>query len=1281
MNIKGLSLISALSFLLNTVLSQNVASGVEKNIRWIESANSKTFAALNFGVSRFSFNQKVLPAISEVFETKTRAKIEFYDLVYENYTPANDKLKWQLKELTGQADPIIYHTLEGTKVFTGYYLCPFKESGGQYQRLTSYKIRVSEGEAFALPSAGAGQKRAAANSVLASGTWLKFSVTQDGLYKLSSADFQNAGVNIASIDPRKIKVYTHQGGMLPESNAAFRYDDLPELAIQVIGENDGVFNSSDYVLFYAESPTKWKYSATEQRYIHQNNIYSDKTFVFVTVDGNNGKRMSSLPDGQGIAPDASFNWFDYLEAHEEELENICNEGREFLGEKFDQKLIYNFTHSLANVTNNKTVKVYYEGAAVSPVNSTISLRMNNVNSASLVLGSLITDDECYMAGTGLNAAVAVGEIGSVSNLNLSFLYNQPVSTAKAWLNYYELHCSRALKMSESFMRFRNIQSAGFAQVEYRLSGLPNSYILLDVTDPVTPYLQNTFDDNSEKVFRNASGGKIRQFLLCDGNTMNPTFEGTVSNQNLHATGVVQFIIISHPDFLDASNKLADWHRTRDGMSVKVVTPQQIYNEFSSGSQDICAIRDYLKHVYYANTNPVNQLKYVLLMGDASFDYKDKMANNTNFVPVYESEPKDQIPFLGAEYYCSDDYFGFLDSTDGTWVNNEKMEIAVSRLPVASAEEAGRMVDKIIHYKAPESLGEWRSFISFCADDADTNWELTFVEDFENLYKEIDTTFKNVNVRKVYIDAFKQLNLGGSQRYPDAQLAIKKEFEQGTLIFNYVGHGGPEYLATEKVIDIPLINGLNNLNSLPAFFTATCEFSQYDNARHKSAGEYVITQPNGGAIAMFTTTRIVEVGANFALTEEFWTNCVYTKIGNKWPTLGDVYKRLKNWNGQNNNDRKFTLFADPALVLNYPEYVVKVDSMNSSNISPGKDTLKALSQITFNGHLEDIFGNRLNTFNGTLYPIVYDKPTEFRTLNNDNVQGGDLPFDLYSSILYKGKSSVSDGEWGFTFVVPKDINYTYGYGRLSLYADNGQKTDAWGNYREFYVGGASKNAVADVTGPDIELFVDDYNFISGGLTDNSPLLLARVYDEHGINTSGIGIGRDIVAIIDKGTPNEKRYVLNAFYTAKLNSFTTGDIRYQLDGISDGMHTYTLKVWDVYNNSSEATIEFLVKSSDEVKLEHVLNYPNPFSTNTVFHFDHNQSGQNLKVVISIMTITGKVIKTLEENVSNAPGHVSSLTWNGRDEYDDKLSKGVYIYRITVTTEDGRKAEIIEKLVILN
>lgn len=1275
MTIRAFPIFTICFFLLNTTSGQSVASDVQKNVSWGAASASLSPYALNFGVADFSFNGQVLPAISENVITADRAQIVFSDLVYEPLSGYQDYIQKHLKSLKGSPDPVVQHTLEGNIIRTVFHLCPFKEENKQYFRLLSFKYKVLPGKPFSTSAEpGSSSKRAASNSVLSTGNWLKFSVTKDGFYKIDAAMLSANGVNLSSLDPRTLKLYTHQGGMLPEANSAFRYDDLPENAIQVIGESDGKMDNGDYILFYAQSPHKWKYNNALQRYVHETNIYSDKTFVFVTFGGTAGKRMSAKPDGNGLTANASYNWFDYLEIHEEELENICHEGRIVLGEKFDQKLVYNFTHSLPNISNNKMLQVYYAAGALATVNSNLVVKMNGVTTDVLDLPGLFNAEECFMENS------SKAEISPLTPLNLSFSYAQPNSGSKAWLDYYEIQCARDLKYSESFMPFRNIASASASVAEFRLSGLPSSYMLMDVSDPVNPALQYVFTDNGEWVFRYNTGGLIRQYALGDGNLSVPVFEGLVANQNLHATGVTQFIIVTHPEMASAANRLADWHRTRDNMSVKVVTPQEIYNEFSSGSQDISALRDYFRHVYYSNTNPVNQLKYVMFFGDASYDYKDKVANNTNFVPVYESEPKWNLPAIFTGYYCSDDFYGFLDSTDGSWSNTQFMEIAVSRLPVVSEAEANQMVDKIMAYKDKASFGEWRTFVSFCADDVDAGWETEFVSDFEGLYDGINNDYPNVNVRKVYLDAFKQQNLGGSQRYPEAQQAIKKEFEQGTLVFNYIGHGGEEYLATEKVLDIPLITSMNNIHSLPVFFTATCEFSRYDDAKRKSAGEYVITQPSGGAVAMFTTTRVVNSFDNFQLTKYFWESSVYTKTGNKWPTLGDVYKRLKNWPGANSNDRRFTLFADPALVMNYPEYVVKIDSFNSTSLQTGKDTLKALSKVTFKGHLEDLSGSLLSGFNGVVKPIVYDKPSLFKTLNNDNVPGAELPFELYSNVLYKGQSSVNAGKYEFSFVVPKDINYTFGYGRISMYADD-QITDAWGNYKGMIVGGASSTAATDVTGPELELFVDDYSFVIGGLSDNTPLLLARVYDENGISTSGIGIGRDIVAIIDKGTVNEKRFVLNSFYTAKLNSYTTGDIRYQLEGLSDGKHTYTLKVWDVYNNSNEATIEFVVKNNDDLKLDHVLNYPNPFSSNTVFHFDHNHAGENLKVVVTILTVSGKVIKSIEENITNAPGHVAEISWNGKDEFEDRLSKGVYIYKMSVTTEDGKKAEKVEKLVILN
>jgi hypothetical protein len=1259
---------------LNTATAQNVASPVEKKIGW--NLNPLFPQPMNntFSIAPFRFGKNVLPSISESFETRTRAVIIFSDFQYEVLNGFAAYKAKNLKALKGTVEPVTYYSLEGNKGHTGYSICPFKEVNGTYYILKSFKYSVKEGAAFSAGMNVPSAKRASSNSVLASGQWFRFSVTQDGIYKIDASMLNAAGINTGSIDPRKIKIYGHQGGMLSEVNADFRYPDLPENAIQVIGESDGKFDNSDYILFYAQSPHKWKFNSGVNRFVHETNIYSDKTCFFLTADGANGIRMGSNPDGSGYTANASYNWFDYFTLHNEDKEYVCNEGRVVVGEKFDQVLVHNFNHNLSNISTDMPLKVHFSAVSIAPASSTIALMINGGFGNDTNFPPYSENHDCYNH-SGLVSASA----SNISNpsVQLSFTYNKPTSSSKAWLDFYELHCSRKLIFSEGFMPFQNIQSAGNSVAEYRLSGLPSSYQIFDVTDPVNVKVQAVFQDNAEYVFKANTNGKVSRYVLNDGNTMAPVFEGAVPNQNLHATPITQFIIISPPEFLDASNKLAEFHRQKDNLVVLVVTPQQVYNEFSSGSQDISAIRDFLGHVYYRNSNPANQLKYAMLMGDASFDFKNKLANNNNYIPTYESEPKMDINY---SYFCSDDFYGLLDSLDGNWISNQKLEIPVNRLPVASPSEAMSMVDKIINYKTPSSLGEWRTFVTLCADDADdASWEPMFVNDFEEIYRNIDTTYKNLNVRKVYIDAYKQQNLGGSQRYPEAQEAIKKEFEKGTLIFNYVGHGGEEYLATEKVIDIPLITGLKNIDNLPVFFTATCEFSRYDDARRKSAGEYVITNPVGGAVAMFTTVRVVGAGDNADLTRFFWSDCAFVKIGGKWPTLGDIYKKLKNRNFSSSNDWNFTLFADPALTMNYPEHIIIIDSINQSGIGNQKDTIKALSKVTFSGHIEDISGQKLPGFNGSILPIVYDKPSVFKTLGNDNPTQ-QLPFGLYSSILYKGENSVKDGLYSFSFVVPKDINYNYGFGKISMYAKNGV-TDANGHYTDLVVGGATDKPATDVTGPQLELFIDDYSFISGGLTDNSPLLLARIFDENGINTSGNGIGRDIVATIDKGTPNEKKFILNTYYQAKLNSYTTGDIRYQLEGIAEGVHTYTLKVWDVYNNSSEATIEFVIKRNDELTITNVLNYPNPFSSNTTFHFDHNRSGENLHVVLTVLTISGKVLKTIEQTITSAPGHVSEIQWNGRDDYDDKPSKGVYIYRLTVTTEDGKKAEKVEKLVILN
>lgn len=1113
-------------------------------------------------------------------------------------------------------------------------------------------------------------KRAAAHTVLANGQWVKISVNQDGIYKLDAQWFQSQGIDLSNVDPRSIQLFSHQGGMLSELNASPRPNDLPENAILVLGESDGKFDVNDCVLFFAQSPDIWQYDAISKRFKHQTHFYSEKTYLFLTYGQTLGKRINVISDGMSLTPDSTFNWFNYHEFHELEKENICREGRVHFGEKFDQVNSYTFNHLLPNVLPGSKAKLFYQVASNATISTNLTVKIDGVNKDVNSFYPMLVPTNCYETNGERQF-----EFMPNPNFQLSFHYNKLNSSCKAWLDYYEIHAIRGLDYEESFMPFANVNSVGINTTAYQIKNMANASVIWDITNPLSPAIQSFQTIGNTAEFRVQNAGKLRQYILQDNQYKTPQFESFVSNQDLHGCGNVQFIIVSAPEFLPAANELADFHRVNDLMDVLVVTPQQIYNEFSSGSQDIVAIRDFFKHVYYKNTNPVNQLKYAMFLGDASYDYKQKLGYQSSFVPVYESDPHLGIPYPD-DYYCSDDFFGYLDSLDGAWINEQKLEIAVTRVPVVTLAEANQFVLKVKHYKSAASLGPWRNSVTLCADDADNNWEKDFVNDFEAISRNLDTSFSNLNVRKVYLDAFKQQNLGGSQRYPEAQEAIKKEFEKGTLIFNYVGHGGEEYLATEKVIDIPLITSLKNMNTLPVFFTATCEFSRFDDALRKSAGEYVITQPDGGAIAMFTTNRIVYSGANAALTSFFWSNCAYVKIGGEWPRLGDVYKKLKNWYGQNSNDRKFNLFADPALRMNYPEHFIRIDSLNQADFNGNTDTLKALSKVVFKGHIENLQGQKQTGFNGTIFPVVYDKQSTFYTLGND-VSDLKLPFKLYDNILYKGSNTVKNGDYTFSFVVPKDINYNLGYGKISLYAQSAT-TDASGSSLKVPVGGTNTMASNDITGPDLQLFVDDYSFKSGGLTSSHPLLLAKIFDLNGVNASGSGIGRDIIATIDKNTSNEKRYVLNAFYNAELNAFTSGNIAYQLNGLSKGKHTYTLKVWDVYNNSSEATIEFLVTDDNQLQLAYVKNYPNPMQNNTHFELSHNFAGQNLDVVINVYSLSGALLKTIHKFYTQAPAVISDLQWNGSDKNDMDLPSGVYYYQALLKADNGQTTQKVEKLI---
>jgi hypothetical protein len=686
------------------------------------------------------------------------------------------------------------------------------------------------------------------------------------------------------------------------------------------------------------------------------------------------------------------------------------------------------------------------------------------------------------------------------------------------------------------------------------------------------------------------------------------------------------------------------------------------------------------------------LKFLCLFGDGSYDNKDRKPKNTAFIPTFQS----QESLNPTTSYVCDDYYTLLDSNEGNFYPSiDVMDIGVGRLPVKSLDEARAAVDKIIGYSKPadESAAsgsdccggsgssilspDWRNIVCFIADDEDGNLHMTQSSQLSGM---VELLFPWLNIDKIYLDAYQQISTPGGQRYPDVNKAINNRCERGALLINYTGHGGEIGLAHERIWMVEDILGLKNSASLPCFVTATCEFTRWDDPDRTSAGEDVFLNPIGGGIALFTTSRLVYSAPNLALNQNF-LRVVFDTIGGKLPAMGEVMRYAKSPNlqgGINVNSRNFSLIGDPAQRLDYPKNDVNVLKLNNLVVDVIPDTISALSLVTVSGSVSDRNGNFLQTYNGSLYPTVFDKPSNIITLANDG--GTPFPFKLQKNVLYKGKSSITNGNWSFQFVVPKDIAYNYGFGRMSFYANNGS-TDGRGYYTNLIVGGSNKNAPVDITGPTVKLFLNDDKFVFGGVTNENPLLLSFVSDSSGVNTVGNGIGHDIVAILDQNTSNQ--LVLNDYYQSDINTYKSGKVKYNLTKVAEGRHTLSLKVWDVYNNSSDSYTEFVVAQNAEVALKHVLNYPNPFTTHTSFMFEHNQTCSNLDVHIQIMTVGGKVVKNINQNVVTQGSRIDrdQIIWDGRDDYGSNIGKGVYIYRINVRNATGSSASQFERLVVLN
>ncbi len=1109
------------------------------------------------------------------------------------------------------------------------------------------------------------------SSVLASGLWFRISVTEDNIYRIDYSTLKKLGLEFPS-NPR---LFGNNTGQLSYYNDGSHPDDLKEISIYLSTGTDGIFNEGDYLLFYGKGPGKWIYDYSSGEFTHRRHNYSDTAFYFLTSGLAPGKRITTSEEPSS-EPDLVSESSDALSIHEIESENILHSGREWFqpaGSGRNIEINPGFTGILTNE------KIRYKIRVLARASKTTSFIFNNAGAA---LTTMQVDGVNVSSTTGIYARIAESEgeaypLSSEPLFGISYSNNGEIS-ARGWIDYITLHGRKRNWHDGHFSVIVDSRSLGEDTVtEFVLSGETGNSIIWDVTEPSSPAEMNCTYTGNDLRWRSKTDS-LRTFIaFSPDKAIIPFVEyRPVANQNLHNSVEADMVIIAHPIFLPYAEQLAEIHRGDSGLETLVITPQQIYNEFSGGIPDIVAFRNFLRMKYLRQKNSERKLKYLLLFGDGSFDNRTPPPGNTNFIPTYQTQNSNVI----VSSFTSDDFYGLLDDGEGEESGTE--DIGIGRLPVSDTAEARIVVNKIERYIKTPDMADWKNILCLIADDEDGNIHMS---DSEGLAIIAEERARWAVVDKIYIDAFRQSTTSTGQFYPDATRAINDRINSGALIVNYIGHGNETSLAHERIISPGEISNWRNKSKLPLFITATCEFSRFDDVsgnpstgsigEKQSSGEQILLHPEGGAIALMSTTRLVYSAPNYILNRNIFETAFNRDEDGRSMRLGDIIRSAKNLSGPNTNKRNFMLLGDPALRLAWPwKGIVVTDSINNSPAAESTDTLKALSMITISGHLEDTSGNLAENFNGIIMHTVFGKTNLNETLANDG--GQKMEFTERNTILFDGKTRAEKGRFRFTFIVPRDIDYSPGKGKINYYAYDGY-VDMNGSCEEIVIGGFSNSYNNDLSGPNIRLFLNDTLFRSGGFTGINPVLLAMIEDSGGINIAGTGIGHDLSFWLD-GNKSEP-ILLNSYFQNDFGSYSSGKILYPLAGLSPGNHSLTLKAWDNFNNSSEKTIHFITGEESYLVLRNLLNYPNPFREGTSISLQHNRPEGTIDVTVSIFNINGQLINVLYTSLESTGYQLEPITWDGLSAGGQKSPAGLYPYTVKISCKNGETSTISGRMII--
>ncbi len=1210
---------------------------LQRKISWQEDA-----AGFISGFPDALVNEKGLPVYLETIELDASNKrIEIVNPVFELLPTSLSKNYPTLQEQLSIAPKYIRSKGEYQAIIE---FVPLIREGQTYKKLVSFDIQMTSTTA---KSSSFHTRDWKSSSVLSAGKWVKIRTSEEGIHKITYAQLRSWGFS----NPASVCLYGNGGYMLPKMNDTFYFDDLEQNAIFHAKDAQG----NDCIFFYSTGAVRWSPNYDTGLFSYELNDYSDYAYYFLSDQGNAKNIGVSQQTAGEITHQTST--FDERIFHEVELENLIRSGRRWFGEKFSNGQSRSITLAVDNPANGEFATVLIEAAGRSGSNSKLDVTLNGSGAEPISFSAVNTGDAIALYA---DLESKLYEVGNPENsVNLELRYSASNSTSYAWLDFVTVNYKRKLDVYDQLL-FRDLASVGPGNItEFQLTVSGTGLQIWDVTDFTSPEAVSFSTENGQASFK-VETDNLREFAAFRTSVAlpEPEWVGDVSNQNLHQLSGMDMVIVAHPDFLNEANSLAQFHEQTDQLGVEVVTPAKIYNEFSGGAPDVAGIRNFLK-MLYDQTN--SSLKYVLLFGDGSYDNKNISGQATNYILTYQS-PNSLLP---TSSFVTDDFFVLLDDGEGEYTG--MIDLGIGRIPANTPTEAKIAVDKIKRYASSNSLGEWRNVVAFIGDDEDANTHMSQAENLATIVNETNPAFYT---DKIYFDAYEEESTTSGERYPEVTDAINNRVKEGVLILNYTGHANETALAHEKVLGTNEIDNWSNKDKLPIFVTATCGISRFD-ADEKSGGEHILFNPNGGGIGLFSTTRVVYSNPNFILNKEFYQHVFSHDVNGNKLRMGDVLKRSKNGINTGINKRNFTLLADPALSLAFPKYRVETEFINGKPVAELTDTIGALSIVTIAGRIADHAGNLLESFDGELISVVYDKKYAVETLGN----GGQAPFsfEMQDHIIHKGVTTVTDGRFEFSFIVPKDISYAVGKGKISYYANN-VTTDAHGVFENFKIGGAANGSINDTEGPLVDLFLNDRDFRSGDDVGKNTVLIADLEDENGINTIGVGIGHDITAILDNDYANG--FILNDYYLSEKDNYKKGQVIFPLNNLSVGEHTLKFKVWDVLNNSTEVEIHFVVDASLEIV--DVEAYPNPARNFSNIVFTHNRPGVSFDTQLEIFNFSGSLVDVLTQRLGSNGTRSLPLIWQ-INESQMLIRDGAYLYRVTITADDGYSANKTGKIII--